>query len=342
MSLNKLVPEDHPKRIILDKLPWNELVKIARRAYQSDHWKDMPNARVMVGLYVWDCISKDKPYRDIEEDFSFNVICAYACGFKEVETRIIHHTALIKFEEHLGVENILEIKDIIEKFLVNDLIKEFQKEVNQDHRHYDRVARAEYLAFAKKRKIGQKEIKKIKKKQLQFLKRNLQQAKEIITALKKETDKKEIQLKGKDRIVSFHRPNVRPIFRGKAKKKTEFGVKICSTIVGKALVLGKMDYNNFYDGKGLTETILEIKNKGYPIKEIIGDKGNGGMCGFLKENEIVDGIEKRKKRKKDPPIPKKRFVSARNRKVGRFHKNCLLGGRESNPNYLDQNQASYR
>ncbi|MCK5123239.1 MAG: hypothetical protein KAQ87_03780 [Candidatus Pacebacteria bacterium] len=208
MSLNKLVPEDHPKRIILDKLPWNELVKIARRAYQSDHWKDMPNASVMVGLYVWDCISKDKPYRDIEEDFSFNVICAYACGFKEVETRIIHHTALIKFEEHLGVENILEIK-------------------------------------------------KIKKKQLQFLKRNLQQAKEIITALKKEIDKKEIQLKGKDRIVSFHRPNVRPIFRGKAKKKTEFGVKICSTIVGKALVLGKMDYNNFYDGKGLTETILE-------------------------------------------------------------------------------------
>lgn len=27
----------------------------------------------------------------------------------------------------------------------------------------------------------------------------------------------------KDRIVSFHRPNVRPIFRGKARKKTEFG-----------------------------------------------------------------------------------------------------------------------
>jgi len=390
ISLKELIPKDHPKRVILDRLPWDELVRIAKRAYQSDHWKDKPNVRVMIGLYSWDCISKDKPYRDIEEDFSFNALCAYACGFKEVKLRKIHHTTLIKFEEHLGIENILEIKDIIEKmsvdnqppnsksrhsgdttvieseitypvdtnlietvrkFLVNDLIKEFQKEVNQNHRHYDRVARAEYLSFAKKRKTGKKEIKQIKKKQLQFLKRNLQQAKEVMTILKEKVDQKEIQLKGKgnqkvfqklktklevanqiyfqqlalykgekvkDRIVSFHRPNVRPIFRGKAKKKTEFGVKICTTIVGKALVLGKMDYNNFYDGKGLKETIIEIKNKGYPIKEIIGDKGNGGICGFLKENEITDGIEKRGKRKKDPPIPKKRFVSARNRKEGSY------------------------
>ena len=391
ISLNELIPKDHPKRVILDKLPWNELVRIARRAYKSDYWKDKPNVRIIVGLFVWSCLTKDETYRNIEEDFSFNILCAYACGFKSSDTfRKIHHTTLIKFEEHLGIENILEIKDIIEKqsldnqppnsksrhsgdttvieseityptdtnlmetvrkFLVNNLIKEFQKEVHQDHRHYDRVARAEYLAFAKKRKTGKKEIKQIKKKQLQFLKRNLRQAKEIITTLKEKVNQKEIQLKGKDnqkafqklktkleiankiysqqedlckekkvkdRIVSFHRPNVRPIFRGKAKKKTEFGVKICTTIVGKALVLGKMDYNNFYDGKGLTETILEIKNKGYPIKEIIGDKGNGGMCSFLKENEITDGIEKRGKRKKDPPIPKKRFVSARNRKEGSY------------------------
>ncbi|MCK5122976.1 MAG: hypothetical protein KAQ87_02415 [Candidatus Pacebacteria bacterium] len=209
MSLNKLVPEDHPKRIILDKLPWNELVKIARRAYQSDHWKDMPNARVMVGLYVWDCISKDKPYRDIEEDFSFNVICAYACGFKEVETRTIHHTALIKFEEHLGVENILEIK-------------------------------------------------KIKKKQLQFLKRNLQQAKEIITASKKEIDKKEIQLKGKDRIVSFHRPNVR---RGKAKKKQNSELRSAQPSLAKLSFLEKWITTTSTMVKDLQKPFWKLKTK---------------------------------------------------------------------------------
>jgi len=174
ISLDELIPKDHPKRIILDKLPWDELVKISKRAYKSDHWKDMPNVRVMIGLYAWDCISKDKPYRDIEEDFSFNALCAYACGFKEIKARKIHHTTLIKFEEHLGIENILEIKDLIEKmsidnqppnsksrhsgdttvieseitypvdtnlmetvrkFLVDDLIKEFQKEARQEHCH---------------------------------------------------------------------------------------------------------------------------------------------------------------------------------------------------------------
>ena len=400
MSLDKMIPKDHPKRVILDKLPWDELVRIAKRAYKSDYWRDKPNARVMIGLFVWSCITKDETYRDIEEDFSFNTLCAYACGFKEIELRKIHHTTLIKFEEHLGEENILEIKDIIEKisvdnqspnsksrhsgdttiieseityptdtnlmetirkFLVNNIIKEFQKEVDQDHRHYDRVARSAYLGFAKKRKAGKKEIKKIKKKQLQFLKRNIRQTEEVIIVLKEKIDKGEIQLKGKDnqkafqklktkieiakkiysqqldlyhgekvknRIVSFHRPNIRPIFRGKAKKKTEFGVKICTTITGKAIVLGKISYDNFYDGKGLEETIVEIKNKGYPVKEVIGDKGNGGMCKFLKENNITDGIEKRGKRKNDPPIPKKRFVSARNRKEGSYGllKNVFIKG----------------
>ncbi len=390
LPLDKLIPKDHPKKIILDKLPWDELARIAKRAYKSDYWRDKPNARVMAGLFVWHCLSGSRTYREIEEDFSFNILCSYACGFKDVERRKIDHSTAVKFEEHLGEENILEIKDIIEKmsvdnqppnskgrhsgdatvvesniayptdtnlmetvrkFLANNIIKEFQKEVNQDHRHYDRVARAEYLSFAKKRKAGKKEIKKIKKKQLQFLKRNIKQAEEVLAALEEKIDKNEIQLKGKDnqkafkklktrletakkiysqqlalyqgeeikdRIVSFHRPNVRPIFRGKARKKTEFGPKISSTIVGKALVLGKISYENFYDGKGFKETIIEAKRKNYPFSEAIGDKGNGGMSGFLKKNNIADGIEKRGKRIKPPPIPKKRFVSARNRKEGAY------------------------
>lgn len=84
------------------------------------------------------------------------------------------------------------------------------------------------------------------------------------------------------------------------------------------MFLEKISYNNFCDGKGFKETIAEIKNKGYPVKEAIDDKGNGGMSGFLKENGIADGIEKIWKRIKPPPIPKKRFVRARNRKEGAY------------------------
>lgn len=400
ISLESLIPKDHPKKIILDKLPWDELTAIAKRAYISDHWKDMPNARIMIGLFVWHSISGDKTYREVAEDFSFHSLCTYACGFKEVDKRSINNSTLVKFEEHLGEENILEIKDIIEKisinnqppnskgrasgdttvfesnvtfptdtklmetvrkFLVNDIIKPFQEEVNQSHRAYSRVARKEFLNFAKKRNSGKKEIQRIKKKQLQFLRRNIAQAEQVMNALQGKIDNSKgevknlfgenmaIKLMGKaekklfkklktkleiakhiykqqldfyngekitERIVSFHRPQVRPIFRGKAQKKTEFGVKTFLSIVGKALVLTKTSYENFYDGKGFRDAIEQMQNRKYSVKEVIGDKGNGGICSFLKENNIIDGIEKRGKRKKDPPIPKKRFVTARNKIEG--------------------------
>lgn len=400
IPLEELVPKDHPKRIILDKVPWDELVKIGKKAYKSDYWRDKPNARIMAGLFVWACITNDQTYRNIEDEFRFNSLCAYACGFKNIEKRNIHHTTLLKFEEHLGEENILKIKDIIEKlsvdkqppnskgrhssdttvfesnitfptdtklmekvrlFLVNDVIKEYQKEVNQGHRTYDRTARKDFLDFAKKRITSQKQVNKIKKIQLQYLKRNISQTEKVMRSLKEKTDNNEIQLKGKDnqkafqklkvkleiakqiysqqyalykgekiknRIVSFHRPNVRPIFRGKAKKRTEFGLKVQSSLMGKALIIGKISYDNFHDGKGTKEAVEEMQKKKYPIKEQIGDKGLSGITSFLKENNIVDGIEKRGKRKKDPPIPKKRFARARNRKEGCYGliKNVFIKG----------------
>lgn len=400
IPLDELIPKDHPKRIILDKTPWDELLKISRKAYKSDYWRDKPNARIMTGLFVWACITDDQTYRNIEDEFRFNGLCAYACGFKNTEKRKIHHTTLLKFEEHLGEENILKLKDVIEKisvdkqppnskgrnssdttvfesnitfptdtklmekvrlFLVKDIIKEYQKEVNQDHRTYNRVARKDFTDFAKKRITSQEQVQKIKKTQLQYLKRNISQAEEVLMGLKEKVNNDEIQLKGKDnkkifkklktklelakqiysqqyalykgekikdRIVSFHRPNVRPIFRGKAKKKTEFGPKVQSSLMGKALIIGKISYNNFHDGKGTKEAIEEMQKKGYPNKEQIGDKGISGISGFLKENNIVDGIEKRGIRKKAPPIPKKRFARERNRKEGCYGliKNVFIKG----------------
>ena len=400
IPLDELVPKDHPKRIILDKVPWDELVKIGKKAYKSDYWKDKPNARIMTGLFVWSCITDDQTYRNIEDEFKFNNLCAYACGFKNINKRNIHYTTLLKFEEHLGEENVLRIKDIIENisvdkqppnskgrhssdttvfesnitfptdtklmetvrlFLVKNIINKYQKEVNQDHRTYNRTARKDFLDFAKKRITSQKQVHKIKKIQLQYLKRNIYQAKEVLGNLKEKVDKNEIQLKGKDnqkafqklktkfeiakqiysqqydlykgekikdRIVSFHRPNVRPIFRGKAKKRTEFGLKVQSSLMGKALIIGKISYDNFHDGKGTKEAIEEMQKKKYPIKEQIGDKGLSGITNFLKENNIIDGIEKRGKRKKDPPIPKKRFARERNRKEGCYGliKNVFIKG----------------
>lgn len=382
VPLEQLIPESYPKRVILDKLPWDELVEIAKKAYHSHYWKNKPNPRIMIGLFVWSTLS-DKTYREVAEDCSFNRLCAYACGFKTDDfRRKIDHSTLIKFDQHLGEENILKIKDIIEKlsidnqppnskgrhsadptvfeanityptdtkimeqvrkFLVDDIIKPYQKKVNENHRHYDRVARREYLNFAKKRNVTADQINKIKKKQLQFLKRNITQAEQVMRALeetqlkgklnKKSFKKLKIKLllakqiyaqqyaiwkgeKIKERIVSFHRPNVRPIFRGKARAKTEFGLKAELSVMGKALILGKTSYDNFYDGNGLKESILEMKEKNYPVKEVVGDRGNQGLSNFLKNLAIVNALEVRGKRTQDPPISKKRFTRARNKTEG--------------------------
>lgn len=381
ITLDELIPKKHPIRIKLDKLDWDALESIAKEAYKTDWYQSAPNPRIMIGLFVYSCLA-DKRYRELEEEFSFNNICQYACGFNTIEYRTLDHTTLIKFEQHLGFENICKIKDMIEKISVKKqpprskgnhsfdttvtesditfptdtklmekvrlfcvkVITTYQKEVGQNHRHYGRVARTDYVDFCKKRKPNKKVIKQIKKKQLQYLKRNLKQANEVILKLEELTDTKQRKKlvkklkskllvawriyeqqkdlyegkKVKDRIVSFHRPEIRPIFRGKTKQSTEFGVKLGVSICGKALILGKIDYNNFYDGHGLKDTVREIKNKGHPINEMIGDKGNGGCQRFLKAEGIKDGIERRGKQKVPKSIPKKRFVRARNRMEGAF------------------------
>jgi len=379
--LDTLVPEHESKRIVLDNLNWDELEFIAKEAYTSEFYQEAPNPRIMMGMFVYSCLA-DKTYRELEEDFSYNAVCQYACGFTEMKQRTLDHTTIIKFEQNLGEENILKIKDMIEmacikktpprskgshsfdttvfesnvtyptdtklmeqvrKFLV-EVITTHQKRVKQNHRHYGRVAKAEYVGFCKKRKPTKKIIKKMKKSQLQYLRRNINQAEEVINALikivetkldKKQSKKLKTKLeiskkiyeqqralyegeKIKNRIVSFYRPEVRPIFRGKTKQSTEFGVKTGMTIQGKTLTLGKKSYNNFYDGHGLKETIMVLRNKGHPVKEMIGDKGNQGCQRFLKQENIKNGLERRGKQEKSKNIPKKRFLRERNKMEGAF------------------------
>jgi hypothetical protein len=119
-------------------------------------------------------------------------------------------------------------------------------------RTYRKVARMQYLNFAKKKNKAAKQIRKAKKQQLQFLKRNLKRLDEIIEQVQQQTGTlrlpfehrdlrilwairlmydQQLQMhhantnRTSDRIVSIYQPYVRPIMRGKAKHKVEFGSK---------------------------------------------------------------------------------------------------------------------
>lgn len=140
------------------------------------------------------------------------------------------------------------------------VIDELGKQIGKEVRTYKRVARKTYLNLAKKKNKTSKQIRRGKKQMLQFVRRNMRQLKEILEEMKslgyEVADKVMERLKViekiyeqqkemyhkktnriKNRIVSLHQPQVRPICRGKTGKKTEFGPKGALTLVDGFLFL---------------------------------------------------------------------------------------------------------
>ena len=118
-------------------------------------------------------------------------------------------------------------------------------------RTYRRNAHDEYLAFAKKRKPGKRDIKRTRGKQLRYLRRNLKhincmldkleqaghaahwkfpdwQRFWVIQELYRQQDimHRDGRKRIDPRIVNIAQPYVRPIIRGKAGSHTEFGAKL--------------------------------------------------------------------------------------------------------------------
>jgi len=125
----------------------------------------------------------------------------------------------------------------------------------QKPRTYRRVARADYLNVAKKKRKSNKEVRQAIKKQLNYLKRNLGHIDRMMDMFEQGSlplnhkelrylwiisevfRQQEMMYKNKthqcdDRIVSLHQPHVRPMVRGKARTKVEFGSKIRVSLQG--------------------------------------------------------------------------------------------------------------
>ena len=143
-------------------------------------------------------------------------------------------------------------------------------------------ARKEYLKVSKKRRATGTEIRTAIKQQLQYVSKNLSTIKLLIekgASLEKlskrqykillvvsevyrqqqwmfENNKKQIE----DRIVSLNQPHVRPIVRGKAGKKTEFGAKISASCIDGYVFLDKISWDNFNESTDLGAQIEAFKD----------------------------------------------------------------------------------
>ena len=178
-------------------------------------------------------------------------------------------------------------------------------------RTYRKVARIQYLNFAKKKNKTFKQIKKAKKQQLQFLKRNLKRLDEVIEYVQQQNNglrlpfehrdlrllwairlvyAQQLQMHNEntnridDRIVSIYQPYVRPIMRGKAKYKVEFGSKNGISLQHGYVLLEKLSWDAYNECNDLQPAAHHYKRMhGHYPEWIIADsiyhtKANKTFC----------------------------------------------------------------
>ena len=135
--------------------------------------------------------------------------------------------------------------------------------------------RSQYLSFAKRRKKGKRLSKKTCKWLLKYLQRLIEQLDQflqkhaiglsayqvnrlrVINKLKEQQWQLYFgkQAKVPDRIVSLHKPYVRPIIRGKEVKPVEFGAKVNMLQVDGISFIEHFSYDNFNEGTRLQSAI---------------------------------------------------------------------------------------
>lgn len=160
---------------------------------------------------------------------------------------------------------------------VYQLIKNTRRELKLRHTRINHQKRkAGYLSFAKRRKKSKRQNKKICKSLLKYLQSLLKQLQimeqkydlvvfggryaqrlQTIQTLLEQQWKLYFggESKVPNRIVSLHKPYVRPIVRGKEVKPVEFGAKVNMLVVDGISFLEHLSYDNFNEGTRLQSTI---------------------------------------------------------------------------------------
>ena len=163
-------------------------------------------------------------------------------------------------------------------------------------RTYREVARKTYLHTAQKKKPGHKVIRKAIREQLNYVRRDIKSIHTLLDGYKKlpfplkpkeqkylfvvqtlyEQQKQMYDNKNHSidyRIVSIHQPHVRPIVRGKAQAKVEFGAKIHVSIINGISFPDKLSWEAFNEGNHMIEFVEKFRKRFgcYPL-EILADQ----------------------------------------------------------------------
>jgi len=200
--------------------------------------------------------------------------------------------------------------------LLNDAREITEKLIDKLHipgerpkpRTYRKEARKNFLNISKSKKKTTQKLRKAIRKQLGYISRNF---KHIDTILEdgSELSEKDIEKLAvlvnlyeqqksmydekthsiPDRIVSITQPHIRPIARGKAKAKTEFGAKVEISIINGFARVETLSFNAYNEGGNLIGIIEKYRKRcGYYPERVLVDKlyRNRANLAYCKEHNI--------------------------------------------------------
>ena len=200
--------------------------------------------------------------------------------------------------------------------LLNEARENLEKIIDMLHdpaegtkpRTYRRRARRDYLKIARKRHKTTKEIRKAIKKQLQYIRRDLKTVNKLLEdgnilpdwhserlmTIKMLYEQQlymysNVTHKVEDRIVSLGQSWIRPIVRGKAKAKCEFGAKIDVSVSNGFVRLEHSSFDAYNESVNLIEIIERYHEREghYPERVLVdGIYRNRGNLAYCKRNGI--------------------------------------------------------
>ena len=179
-------------------------------------------------------------------------------------------------------------------------------------RTYRRVARKEFLNVSKMKRKPANVLRKAIRKQINYLKRDIRTINKMLDTIKDKPvpfgrrqlkyffviqhllEQQESMYRKKnhqveDRIVNIHQPHVRPIVRGKAKAKTEFGAKINISLLDGYARVDHFDWDAFNEGQDLqaqVERFRKLTGKNPELVQVDKIYFTRENRRFLKEKEI--------------------------------------------------------
>lgn len=230
--------------------------------------------------------------------------------------------------------------------LVDVLYKQIPKEQKSEKpRTYRKRARKDYLEIAKQRKRSANTIRKAIRKQLNYVNRNINTVRALLTLVPdglqypemkefwviQELYRQQFEMYQEkthriaDRIVSVAQPHVRPIVRGKAATPVEFGAQVSVSIHNNGFNrIHRIEWDAYNEGSDLQGQIEAYNTQhGHYPEIVLADKkyGTKDNRAFMKTHGIKYGGTPLGRPKSDgtrTDLLEKEIVNKRNWVEGKF------------------------